>query len=220
MRKSIEIKIENEGRVAPLYRQYEGQNQPQDAYIEIDPRGDQISVSAEISTSVGSGCSMDVWHGRVYRIDIPSPMILGRELEDYLNSVDFWGQVLDLCEDYKELWDGSNMVGRWNDDASDIVYQIQAELFELECARYYDGSEWVEDSVTYHDAEGNEVHHACDATSARYDSGTLDVAITADTVDRIVDDARSTVDDCGDVIVEGIQDAVEYILEEMEYNQD
>lgn len=101
------------GELAPLYRRFSGQYQPQPAYVSLDEDG---NVHADYCGIIGSGQPMDVWHGRTRRWGV-NPEVNGDRLADLLES----GKVRALLErvhaGHSVEWDGSNYVGRLTDDA-------------------------------------------------------------------------------------------------------
>ena len=212
MKKSIEVKKENLEAIAPLYRQYDGQTKPQPAYVEIDPRGDSIIVSADYSEEIGNAIPARVWHHLTYQIDCPDG-ILGESLTEYLESDHFQEQVREMCEGYEERWDGSNNAGHWNQWARQIEEAIESDLRDLEYAQIYEGDEWIDDDVQYLDENGT----ACpydDATRAKYG----DIEINRENLDDLTANAESYVDH--DTVVIGLESAFEDIIERLEENQD
>lgn len=100
-----------------LFCKYQGQNDWQPAYIEID--GDKLS--AGYNAEIGGGIPFCVWHREVLRYGIPAMRA---------------GEVNQLLEDIKPLaeriaaghrvvWDGSNHVGKLDEDASEAEEELE-----------------------------------------------------------------------------------------------
>jgi hypothetical protein len=210
------INIENENNIAPMYVQYDGQINPQPAYIEIDPRGDNIIVNAETSSNIGPGCSQATFHGVVTQIRCPE-FVRGDLLKDYLESLEFEEKVIELCENYDCEWDGSNNIGKWNENRFKIEEEIYIDLLSLESVEIYDGREWIEDSITYYNEE--KVDYSYEATLAVYDEQGINLKITEKNIDTIVKDAEKYIDP-NYQLVEGLEEYLLDIIEEMEYNKE
>lgn len=212
--KKITVKTDNlENSAAPLYFQYQSQCQPQPAYIEIDPRGDEIIISADYNGNIGGGCSSDQWHNLVMTIACPSG-VLGSALIDHLNSDDFQNTVRNLCEDYEEHWNGNNHVGRWHlgGDIEFATHHLESEFYDLEHAEVYEGDAWIEEDARYLNEDGN----PCDwdeAEKAFYgdDPG---VEITTENLEKLVADAEGYIDE-NLQLVTGLEDAFESIIENL-----
>lgn len=216
-KKNITIKIENEDLVAPLYMQYSGQCNPQPAYIEIDPSGGEIEITAEINTNIGPGCSQDAFNGVVNQISCPC-YVLGSELKNYLESDEFAAKCRAMCEGYKCEWDGSNHRGHWRPNVWQLEEDIRMDLLSLESVEIYDGDEWIEGSITYYSEDGEKVNYAHEATSAVYEAET-NIEITKDNLDALVKDSEKYIDLCCQ-LVEDIEGAFERIIEEIENNKE
>lgn len=211
MTKSIKIITDNlTGSAAPLYFQYGGQCQPQPAYIEIDPRGDEITVTADYDGNIGGGCSSDQWYNLTCSISCPGG-VLGSALISHLESDDFKKDVLELCDGYEDIHNGSNWIGTWNEDARDIDQSMENDLHCLECAEVYDGDEWISDSVNFFDEDGEPCDYAYQAKTATFDK----IKITTENLDSLVSDAESYIDENLQLVI-GTRDAFESIIEEME----
>lgn len=218
-KKNVEIKIENAEMIAPLYLQYGvGQCQPQPAYIEIDPRGEEIEINAKINHNIGPSCSQDQFMGVVWTIPC-NPYVLGSELSEYLNSEDFKEKVVEMCLGNDCKWDGSNWRGSWNEDARYISNSIEMDMMSLDGVEIFDGDEWIEESVKYYDEDGNDVYRY-QAIKAIYEmaDGKL-VEITRENIKFIASDAKKFVDQRYQ-LVEGIEDALSTIVENLEENRE
>ncbi len=93
---------------APLFRQYDGQTGPQDAFVEID--GEDRDAFASYNAEIGNAIPVYVWKNKSRRV--PAPVYLrGKKVADYIKA------VLEItepaAEDFFIEWDGNNNVGRW-----------------------------------------------------------------------------------------------------------
>lgn len=111
----------NEGP-APLYRKYDGQVNPQPAYLELDSEG---GVLVYADPTIGSGMSFDVWHGR--SLCWPIPWNLSVTGIDWM--LDKYAETLQKIHDGHTVeWDGSNHVGRLTDEAKELSDDLDFEL--------------------------------------------------------------------------------------------
>jgi len=213
--KTIIIKTKNLNETAPLYCRFSHQGEPQPGFIEVDPRGEDITVEADYSHEPGGGIPADVWHHLVERISCPS-WVLGSDLIEYMQSEEFKTKILALCEGYGIDWDGSNYIGRWNQWSDDHIREIESDLQSLEMVQSYEGAEWIEGDVYFFNADGS-----CDedeATSAVYgDSPETGIEITRGNLDALVKDAESYLD--YNQVVDGIEEAFFEIIENLEDHQ-
>ncbi len=98
---------------------------------------------------------MAVWHGIRLRCGSLPPSIVGAALADFLADPDLVNRVARVCDGHSTEWDGSNMVGRLTDDASDALRDIERMIEDLagsvqaspdlaawEAAEYVDASDW------------------------------------------------------------------------------
>jgi hypothetical protein len=114
----MEIKIiEVEG--LDLFRWYPGQSQPQDCYIEFDPS--EGTLRASYNPEIGNAVPVAVWHKRILCWEIKALKA------DCAN--DLMRDLVPLCEriaaGYSERWDGSNLVGELDDDATDAAQDAE-----------------------------------------------------------------------------------------------
>ena len=213
MTKSITIKTDNLDSVAPLYFQYDGQCQAQPAYIEIDPRGDEIIISADYDDNIGGGYSLDHWHHLVETIPVPS-CILGSALIEHMNSDEFKADILELCEGYEEVYNGNNFVGRWQEGTSDEIRQMEYAMYNIETAEVSDGESWIDGDVHYFNNDG----YTCDyneATKAYYGQERDAIEIKTENLKALVKSAEDCMDESTQV-VEGLEEAFEEIIEDLE----
>jgi hypothetical protein len=129
--------------LAPLYCKYDGQINPQPAYVMLDEDGD---VTADWSGEIGSSTPMRVWHGVDMRWSVAAD-IKPAVLVDYLQN-----EALPLLErvyaGHSVDWDGSNHRGTLDEDAQEASEELQ-ELFDRETnneenrTQVWTASEWL-----------------------------------------------------------------------------
>ena len=133
------------GEAVPLYKVYPRQNGPQRAHVEMDEEG---NVSADINYEIGGAVPVRVAHNRTLRWDV-SPYANGDSLADLLESE----LVRELFErvhnGHSVEWDGSNMVGRLDEDAEAAALELEQILSpdsgEYELAQVCDAYAFIAD---------------------------------------------------------------------------
>jgi len=117
----------------PLYCYYDGRYQSQMAYIELDEEGD---VRARYNPEIGNGVPADVYNGLTRRWTI------SREVARYLprttvcEFLDRLAPLLErVCQGHSVRWNGSNNVGRLDDDALEASKLIDRACYDLEADR-------------------------------------------------------------------------------------
>jgi len=113
----------------PLYCWYEGQTQPQDAYIEIDL--DEETVRADWDAEIGNAVPANVWHGRARRFNV-SNQLTQEEVDALIEKIKPYAKV--LYANYIRHWDGSNYVSRfedWDEDGDCDSYRAFGEITRL-----------------------------------------------------------------------------------------
>ena len=214
MKKTLKINTDNlTDSAAPLYYQYDGQHQAQHAYIEIDPRGDEIIISADYSGETGGGCSALHYHHLVETIPVPS-CILGSALIEHMNSDAFKSDILEICEGYEEVYNGNNYVGRWQEGTSDEIRQMEYAMYNIETAEVSDGESWIDGDVYYKDEDGCQADYD-DATHAVYGYGKDAIEIATKNLETLVKSAKDCVDESTQLVT-GIEEAFESIIEDLE----
>jgi hypothetical protein len=123
MANTLNLDISNlRTELAPLYRQYPGQYQPQPAYVTLE----NGFVQADWSGDSGGGMPPSVWHHRTLRWAV-NPSANGRALAALLE-----GEALPLLErvhaGHTVEWDGSNNVGLLTADAQDASDELERLL--------------------------------------------------------------------------------------------
>ncbi len=149
-------------KLAPVYCRFDGQTQPQPAYLELDPQ--KRTLTADYSGEIGNAVPMTVWHGHQYRLSI-TPYLTGAALADLLEDEDVLTLVAEVIDGHSIEWDGSNHVGRLTEDAADALEGLQESLDRnaavdtAPCVSVYTPEEWVEDTT--------QVDIAAETTDAR-----------------------------------------------------
>lgn len=128
---------------APLFYQYDGQINPQPAYVEMDEEG---NVSADYSGEIGNGTPTLVWHGRTLRWNV-HPLALGSDLADLLESDEVKGLLKRVYAGHDVDWDGSNLVGRLDENAQEASEKLE-EILAPNSGRYtllevWSASDWI-----------------------------------------------------------------------------
>lgn len=120
--------------VAPVYSKYDGQMQPQPAYIEMDIRSGAVSV--DYSGEIGSAVPADVWHGLIRRYPI-NPQFSGSALAELLEDDELTSKLNAILAATEEVHDGSNYVGRISEAGVELEYSLE---------------EWLKECFTEHSA--------------------------------------------------------------------
>lgn len=128
--------------LAPLYCQHDGQTAPQAAYVEIDPF--EKLVSTVISAEIGNAVPTGVRNGRVYWLDVPSEAH-GRALDTLLRSDFVQALIKRICDGYSDRWDGSNVIGSLDDDATNAMEALEGLLHDVETVPVWTAEEWLAD---------------------------------------------------------------------------
>ena len=81
---SIKIKTLESAELHPLYRQFDGQNNTQPAFIEFDTRTEELR--ADYSGEIGGGIPVDVYEGKIKRWKI-DPQLTTDEINALLREV-------------------------------------------------------------------------------------------------------------------------------------
>lgn len=137
---TTEIRIESPNGKAPVYAKFDGQCQPQPAYIHIGENG---SIYADYDGSVGSGVPANVWNKRDSRISIRQTTS-GKALRELFADEAFLGLVRRYYDGFDTEWNGSNNVGRLTEDAREALSEIERTAEGLDCINVFDASDWVD----------------------------------------------------------------------------
>jgi hypothetical protein len=108
-----------------LCHQYQGQQQPQDIYLELDPNARQVTI--HYNAEIGNAIPVDTWNGMLRRYTIPlmsrrNAARLARTLRPLLERV---------CDGWERVWDGGRYTGRLNADARDAEADIERHIANL-----------------------------------------------------------------------------------------
>ena len=184
------INIQQCTEAAELYRHYEGQTEPQPAYIELALNTG--SLSASYNAEIGNAIPFTVYHGFERRYSIP---VLTAEAANQAME-----RIVPLAErivaDSDTHWDGNNTV---------IVLGDDARAAEAEIEDYLEGNFDESDEVTVWGIDGatnGEEAELYQITPATTDERLAEIAATITT--DMVECSASDV-----VIVEGIEDYLE-----------
>jgi hypothetical protein len=99
----------------PLYCQYQGQHNPQPAYVTLDL--DNGEINADYSGEIGNGMPMSVWNGVVRRYPIHNLLNASQIQEILEENLEAFQKIVDNSS---VEWDGSNWIGKVNQQAHDI----------------------------------------------------------------------------------------------------
>jgi hypothetical protein len=116
----------------PVFFQYKGQCFPQPAYLELDPMlPGEIVLTADCSGELGNGVPMDVWHNLILRFGIPS-QVTRKALNALKKDEKLIVMLEQLRDDYDQVWDGNNYVGKFDTDLYYCVCQyVEERLYSL-----------------------------------------------------------------------------------------
>jgi transcriptional regulator with XRE-family HTH domain len=105
-----------------LYRHYDGELEPQPAYIELDLKAGKLY--ADYDSEIGNGKPATVHHGfdRRYRIPVLTAEAANRVLHEIAPLADR------ILADWEEDWDGNNMIAVLGEDAQAAEEEIREHL--------------------------------------------------------------------------------------------
>ena len=128
----------------PLHCLYAGQTAPQPAYVEIDCQAARIR--AGYNPDIGGAVPFDVWHGHLQRCPI-SPDLTAAEINDLMARIA--PLAARVVVDYRSIWNGSNHVARFSDDASEAIDEINTVCGEIESSSggVWDAGDWLDQST-------------------------------------------------------------------------
>ena len=109
----------SDGR-APLYHRYPRQTQAQDAYIELDPNARTASMTW--NAEIGNAIPTALWHHQLVRVSVPNTLSNAQCQE---LAAEVQPLLLRICEGYERVWDGSNHVGRYSEDARAAITDLE-----------------------------------------------------------------------------------------------
>ncbi len=167
---TLNIKRLDESKPHQLHCHYSGQTNRQDAYIALDIRDGEMW--ADYNAEIGNAIPMTVWHRLVLRWYMPP--FLAATANRIMDAIAADAQrVLDGAS---AEWDGSNMVGRLDEDARDAVDDIGIEINtwlddSADDICWQPGIEWLWDDIRQ----------------------TMTAEVTDAEIDRVVEDAIAEV---------------------------
>ncbi|TQV62730.1 MAG: hypothetical protein FNT15_05840, partial [Sulfurovum sp.] len=170
----------------PLYEKYSGQFNEQPAYVEMDEDG---NVCADYSGEIGNAEPMSVWNGRTLQWSVDAAAN-GDSLADLLESAKVKSLLERVYQGHDVHWDGSNHVGRLNDDAEEASNALD-EIFSPASGEYsvmevWGAQDWISAGF-FLDAlikAGSVEDYASDVTDELYNNSST-AAIYGDMEDAV-----------------------------------
>lgn len=160
-----EFKLKDSPRF-PVYCKYDGQFEPQPAFIALDIENE--TVTADYNGNIGGGCSSDVFHGRVLHFPI-NPMSLNTQIAELID--ENLGDFQKIIVGSEIVWNGNNYVGRFNEEAQRLIdkFEMEQVLYTHSEISFFDdvyeamdGSVWLSEGQTLSEL-GKEIHESlCD----------------------------------------------------------
>lgn len=139
----ITVKISDDnGTAAPLFEHFDGQCQPQPAYLELDPpeKDEPIILSAEYDGNIGGGMPVNVWEGEVYRLEVHA-CVLRSALEGLPEDKHFTTMVTELVAEH-------NKDERDSEATQELERNIEGYLSDLDLASVANVEEWWSSALT------------------------------------------------------------------------
>lgn len=133
------VLIDDNGTIAPLYKEFEGQYRPQNTYLEIYPSTceNRITLDAEYSSSIGNGgTSQDVFNKKAFRFTVNCCVLLS-ELQNLANDEKFCKKVNDFVTTFVTTFESED-----NESLTMQEQDIDEYLTSLDCAEIYETLEW------------------------------------------------------------------------------
>jgi len=128
---------------APVYMQYAGQCQAQDAFIALDADGD---VYADFSGEIGNAVPASVWNGLDKRISI-SPFASGYGLQQLFNDAKFLSAVNRYYDGRTTGWDGNNRTSVLTEDAREALDELEQMCCpysgNIPTVNIWDAGDWI-----------------------------------------------------------------------------
>lgn len=142
METTITVKTENLNETCPVYCQYQGQHQPQPAYIELDCRAGG-ELEADYSGEIGNAVPMYYWHNLAVRWGIPAETT-GTSLQTLFSDSDFLACCQSIVDGFDDRWDGSNWVGTYTENAQAAIEEAERIITAaIESAEVSSAEEWL-----------------------------------------------------------------------------
>lgn len=185
------------GQPCALYCKYDGQINPQNAYVTI---GEDGEVTADYTSDIGnSGTPMNVWHGKAYRFRVSST-VNADLLADWLEGEEAKPLLERLHAGHTTEWDGNNYRGKLTEDASEAHDDFERALENFgnnTDVKIWDAGDWIgEANLSDLWPEGKTAQQAADdlIASAKQDG----IYIHDSTLKALLNYAESRFDDEGD----------------------
>ncbi len=119
---SIEINYLNDGNETYLYCHYDRQTEPQDCFMELDPR--ERSISCDFNGEIGNATPMAVYHGTLLRFSIP--ILTATAANRLMEDAEVHRLIDIICNGYTEDYnDQTNLVGTHSDESSDACIELE-----------------------------------------------------------------------------------------------
>ena len=125
----------------PIYHRYPGEQEPQDAYLEIDP--ERGSATLDYDGELGNAVPSEVWHGLVRRVSVPAAIL-------YEDAMAFLSEAVPLVRrvvnGYEQTWNGNNHVGRYTARAKAALKKIEQLAETISTVTVWGLEEWFENT--------------------------------------------------------------------------
>lgn len=192
-----------------LYRHYDGQSEPQDAYLELDTQDG--TLHADYNSEIGNAVPFTVHHGLQRRYSIP------------ILTADAANRVMEEIRPFAERivagteseWDGNNTVAVLDDDARAAEEELEDRLGLPSEGNGYSGQSNQgfneSDLVAVWDIEG--ATNGCEVDEYDITPDTLDSRL-----DEIEQEILSSLADCGDspvVVCHGLDDYLRELRDDL-----
>jgi hypothetical protein len=161
---------------------YPSQTAPQPVCFELDC--DTGDLRLIYDPEIGPGIPVGVYHGRVRRYYVSS-------IPSAFQAIEWLGQAAEYAEDvirgYKLVWNGSNHVGVFDEDArnADTAFELWARELDDGYIEYWDTLDWLEDGG-YTEADDHVTVHMPDGDWViRWDTDYDKLEVLADHILRL-----------------------------------
>jgi hypothetical protein len=125
-----------------LHQHYPAQTSPQGCYVELDC--DAGVMRADWNAEIGTAVPMHVWHNRILRWDIAA--LRPSAADELLAKIK--PLAVRIVAGYSCEWDGNNMAGSFDDDATEATDEVEmlcSETHDDDLGRLHvwDADEWM-----------------------------------------------------------------------------
>lgn len=104
----------------PIYKQYPQQSSPQPGYLQLSESGE---VSVGYNPEIGTAVPMRVHNRLDLRWEIPSALSRA-DIDAMLSDAALLSDLARIHAGRTVAWNGSNRVGTWSEDISEVVYAV------------------------------------------------------------------------------------------------